>query len=289
MRLDMAQRTPDFHPAGRAPGVPCLGAAIETFGNRDGGAMSIWGKIVGGAAGFAIGGPIGALLGAMAGHAVDKMAATTQAEVARGPGEPRADGTKQIAFTIGVIVLGAKLAKADGTVTRDEVSAFKQVFHIPQHEMKNVGRLFNQARKDAGGFEPYARQIGRLFRDNPAVLEELLDGLFHIARADGRVAPEELDYLRQVAGIFGLDEVQWERIRNANAGPDEADPYSILGVSRADSDEAIKTTYRKLVRENHPDRLVAQGMPQEFIDLANEKLAKINDAYDRVQKQRGFS
>lgn len=242
--------------------------------------MSVWGKIVGGAAGFALGGPLGAILGAVAGHAVDRMRA--------GGREGAADNaTKRIAFTIGVIVLGAKMAKADGTVTRDEIGAFKEVFHIPPEEMNNVGRLFNQARRDAAGFEPYARQIGRLFRDNPAVLEELLDGLFHIARADGAVNPEELDYLAQVAANFGLGEERWDRIRAANMEPDASDPYQILGVSRSASATEIKSAHRRLVLENHPDRLVAQGMPQEFIDLANEKLATINAAYDRVRQQRG--
>ncbi len=242
--------------------------------------MSVWGKVVGGAAGFALGGPLGAIIGTVAGHAVDRI---------RGGAREGAedDATKRIAFTMAVIVLGAKMAKADGVVTPDEIGAFKEVFHIPPEEMKNVGRLFNQARRDARGFEPYARQIGRLFRENPAVLEELLDGLFHIARADGKVGPEELDFLHQVAGIFGFDEADWDRIRAANMGPDASDPYQILGVTRDDSDAQIKATHRRLVRENHPDRLMAQGLPQEFIDLANEKLATINAAYDRVREQRG--
>ncbi len=243
--------------------------------------MSIWGKILGGAAGFALGGPLGALIGAVAGHAVDKMRET-------GDGEP-ADATKRIAFTIAVIALGAKMAKADGQVTRDEIDAFKRVFRIPPEEVQNVGRVFDQVRQDARGFEPYARQVARMFANNPAVLEELLDGLFHIARADGEVSADELAYLRQVSEIFGLESTRWERVRAGNMGPGQSDPYGILGVARDAAESEIKAAYRKLVRENHPDRLVAQGMPQEFIDLANEKLATINIAYDNVQKSRGFS
>lgn len=242
--------------------------------------MSVWGKILGGAAGFAVGGPLGALIGAVAGHAVDKM---------RTPAREGSDSdaTKQIAFTIGVIVLGAKMAKADGKVTRDEITAFKQVFRIPPEETKNVGRLFNQARKDAGGFEPYAKQLGRMFQHNPAVLEELLDGLFHIAHADGQVTPDEVSYLEQIAVIFGFNTAQWDRIHASNMGPNDSDPFEILGVSRDDSDGDIKAAYRNLVRENHPDRLMAQGMPAEFVQLANEKLAKINAAYDTICELRG--
>lgn len=248
--------------------------------------MSVWGKIVGGAAGFALGGPLGALLGGLAGHAVDKMAGRAAEDEAEGPAR---DATKNIAFTIGVIVLGAKMAKADGVVTRDEVNAFREVFHVPESELKNVGRVFDQARRDSRGFEPYAKQVGRLFRDNPAVLEELLDGLFHIARADGKVTEDEIAYLQRVAEIFGFDRACWERIRATNVGPDHADPYGILGVAHDAGDEEIKSTYRRLVRENHPDRLVAQGMPAEFVELANERLARINAAYDRVRKDRGFT
>ena len=244
--------------------------------------MSVWGKIVGGAAGFAAGGPLGALLGGLAGHAVDKMRDSTR--------ETEPDGaTKNIAFTIGVIVLGAKMAKADGVVTKDEISAFKEVFQIPPEEMRNVGRLFDQARKDARGFEPYARQVGRLFRDNPVVLEELIDGLFHIARADGRVSEEELAYLEQVAECFGLDQERWERLRAANLGPQDSDPYAILGVARDAEMEEIKHVHRRLVLENHPDKVVAQGMPQEFVDLANAKLARINAAYDEIRRLRSSS
>ena len=243
--------------------------------------MSIWGKILGGAAGFALGGPLGALIGAVAGHAVDKMRTTGD-----GDGE---NATKRIAFTIAVIALGAKMAKADGQVTRDEIDAFKRVFHIPPEEVNNVGRVFDQARRDVRGYELYAGQIARMFANNPAVLEELLDGLFHIARADGQVSPHELEYLRQVADIFGLDGTGWERVRAGNMGADQSDPYVILGVPRDAKDAEIKTAYRKLVRENHPDRLVAQGMPQEFIDLANERLATINTAHDRIQELRGHS
>jgi DnaJ like chaperone protein len=247
--------------------------------------MSIWGKIVGGAAGFALGGPLGALLGAAAGHAVDRMALSASGEPSS---EEAPDNTKKIAFTIGVIVLGAKMAKADGVVTQDEVAAFKRVFRVPAEETDNVARVFNMARKDARGFEPYARQIAGMFRDRRAVLEELLECLFHIARADGTLHPKELDYLRRVAGIFGFSEAEFESLRAAEAGPDKADPYRILGVDRQADDETVRAAYRRLSRENHPDALIAQGMPQEFVDVANSRMAAINAAYDRIKQERGL-
>ncbi len=261
----------------------CLAAQHST--GRVNLGMSIWGKIVGGAAGFALGGPLGAVFGVVAGHAVDSM----RDSVGELPSSDGRDGpTKNIAFTIGVIVLGAKMAKADGVVTREEVAAFKQVFHIPDSELTNVGRVFDQARKDAHGYEPYAKQLAGMFRDNPAVLEELLNGLFHIARADGKVSEAEIAYLEDLARIFGLQASQWDRLRAANTGEPEAHPYNILGIDPAASDAEVKAAHRQLVRENHPDRLVAQGMPQEFIDTANHKLAAINAAYDTIKRERGL-
>lgn len=247
--------------------------------------MSIWGKIIGGAAGFALGGPLGALLGAVAGHAVD----ISRDEAVRPESEEDRAATKQVAFTIAVIVLGAKMAKADGVVSRAEVAAFKDVFHVPDNELKNVGRVFDQAKRDPGGFEPYAKQIAAMFRKDHPVMEELLDGLFHIARADGGIHETEIEFIRQVAIIFGLSETEFARIREANIGPDKADPYAILGLPRGASDEDIKAARRKLVRDNHPDRLIAQGMPKEFVDLATEKLAAINAAYDKIAKERGLT
>jgi DnaJ like chaperone protein len=242
--------------------------------------MSIWGKILGGVGGFAIGGPLGAIIGAVAGHAVDRIR-TAQA--------PDTDATKSIAFTIGVVVLGAKIAKADGAVTRDEVDAFKQVFHVPDHEVANVGRVFNQARKDSRGFEPYARQVAETFDGNAAVLEELLYCLSFIARADGILHADEVEYLRKVADIFGLDATAFERVTAIRTADHNADPYRILGVPPQIDDGALKTAYRKLVRENHPDLLTAQGMPEEFIDIANKKLAAINAAYDEIAAARGLT
>ena len=146
--------------------------------------------------------------------------------------------------------------------------------------------MFDLARKHAHGYEPYARQVAGLFADNPAVLEELLDCLFRIARADGRVTEDELTYLRDVAELFGLSATEFNRIRAENVGSDKADPYQILGVAHDASNEAVRSAYRRLVRENHPDKLIAEGMPEEFISVANDKLAAINVAYDNIEKER---
>ncbi len=247
--------------------------------------MAIWGKIIGGAAGFALGGPLGALLGAAAGHALDRK--HDSVDFGGADHDPSHD-QREIAFTLAVIALSAKMAKVDGQVTRDEVNAFKQLFHIPPTEMNNVGNIFNEAKKSSDGFEQYAEQVAAMFKHQPSVLEELLGGLFHIAKADGLVHPAELQFLQKVSHIFGFDEHGFERIRASHIPDKQTSPYEILGLNPNADDDEVKSAYRKLSRENHPDSLMAQGMPQEFVDIANEKMAAINAAYDAVCKSRGL-
>ena len=246
--------------------------------------MSIWGKIIGGVAGFYLGGPLGALLGAAFGHAIDRSKTTS--ETSQGPVPIQ---ERQKAFTVGVIVLSAKMAKADGHVTRNEIDTFKKIFDIPSNEMHEVGLLFDEARRDSEGYEPYAYQIGQMFASDPVVLENLLGGLFQIALADGFVHPKELAYLKNVSQKFGFDTSTFERISVMHMGSDKVNPYEILGINHSSTDTEVKKAYRSLIRENHPDILIAQGMPQEFIDLANEKMAQINTAYEQIKTQRSIS
>jgi DnaJ like chaperone protein len=240
--------------------------------------MSIWGKIGGAAAGLLAGGPLGAALGALAGHfLVDRPAAGPSA--ASDPG---------VAFTIAMIALGAKMAKSDGMATGDEEEAFRQYFRVPPSEEANVRRIFRLARQDTAGFESYARQIANIYRGHPAVLEDILDGLFEIAKADGVLHPGELAFLERVAEIFGFAPNEFRRIR-ATHFPDREDPYLILGVAHDAGEEEIKRTYRLLVRENHPDSLIARGVPEEFVKIANDKLAAINTAYEKIGQERRFN
>lgn len=246
--------------------------------------MTFWGKVFGGVAGFAFGGPLGALVGAFAGHAMDRL--RRQGETL-GLGIDQA-AARQTAFAVAAIVLGAKLAKADGHVSRAELAAFKQVFRVPPAEKAKVGRIFNMAKRDASGFEPYARQAASLFRNEPAVLEELLAGLFHIARADGALRPVQRDFLRRVAAIFAIHAAAFERIEAGFSPQAGGEPYAVLGVDRNADDDQIKTAYRRLIRENHPDTLIAKGMPPEFVKVATERMAAINAAFDQIGKLRGL-
>jgi DnaJ like chaperone protein len=242
--------------------------------------MSFVGRIIAGARDLSFGGPLGTLL--------DRVAQHIPAWHAHGAGESRDDDPRRrVAFTIAVIALGAKMARADGAVTRDEVAAFREVFQVPPGEEDHVRLVFDLARKSTAGFESYARQIGRLFADDRAVLEDLLGGLFHIALADGRVCAAEDAYLREVARHFGFRANDYARIRAHHVGgepPRGDDPRAILGVGPDASLGAIREAYHRLVRESHPDLVIAQGLPPECIALATARLARINAAYDRLAR-----
>ena len=211
----------------------------------------------------------------------DSVGAFLQAIAARNPTPPE----KSVAFTIGMIGLGAKMAKADGVVTEDEIKAFKQVFHIPEGELAAVARVFNLAKQDVAGYETYARQIAKLFDSRHDVLEDVLDGLFHIAKADNAYHPGEHGFLARVAEIFGFSAADFASIRARHVAVAD-DPYLILGVAHDAPEEAIRKRYRELVREYHPDRHIAAGVPEEMLEIATERLQKVNEAYDRIMKEK---
>ena len=191
---------------------------------------------------------------------------------------------KQIGFTIGVVVLSAKMAKADGNVTKEEIIAFRKKVDIPINEIKNVGRLWDQAKRTTDGFEIYAQQIANLLGKKSPVLEELLNLLLFIAKADGIISPEEILYLKKVSIIFGFLEKDFERIYSSNMG-NEINPFQVLGVSEDTPIKEIKSKWKKLAINHHPDRLIAKGMPEDFIEKCTSRLQEINNAWDIIQKK----
>ncbi|GIX14914.1 MAG: molecular chaperone DjlA [Paracoccaceae bacterium] len=191
-----------------------------------------------------------------------------------------------VAFTIAVIALGAKMAKADGQVTRPEVAAFREVFHIAPADEAAAARVYNLARQDVAGFELYADRVARMFADDRAMLETLLECLFHIAVADGAYHPHEDAFLREVARRFGLPETVFRALHARYVPGAPPDPHAVLGVSPGDDLATIRRRWRQLVREIHPDRLIARGLPEEAVRLANRRLAAINHAWEEIRAAR---
>ena len=199
----------------------------------------------------------------------------------------RSPPERSIAFTIAVIALGAKMAKADGQVTRDEVTAFREVFHIAAQDEAGAARVFNLARQDVAGYEDYARRIKAMFRGQPETLRDLLEGLFHIAMADGFYHPNEDAFLETVSEIFGLPDADFMALRMRFVPDAPRDPYTVLGVSADMPPAEIRRAYRKLVRENHPDAVMARGLPKEALQLAEKRMADINRAWEEIESTTG--
>lgn len=271
------------------------------------GSLNIAAMLLGGVAGLVLGGPIYGVAGAVAGHLVDRYRASEKRQKRRKRGQSQTTPksatekpifddpteTRRIAFATAIIVLSAKLAKADGVVSREEINAFKRQFRISDHDVGGVARIYDQAKKSAEGFEPYARQLAALFGRDPTLLEDLLIGLFEIAKADGDLKAGKVEVLREIAKIFGFDTAKFEQLRAAVAAEKEPEnsfgrPYQVLGLTRGASEAEIKGAYRRLVRELHPDQLIAKGVPAEYISRANNRLAAVNSAYDQIAKQRGI-
>lgn len=194
---------------------------------------------------------------------------------------------RRVAFSVAMIALSAKMAKADGVVTQDEIRAFREIFSVPPEEERNVARLYDLARQDVAGFEYYAQRLAGLCgtgHANCAMLEDILDGLFHIAKADGLLHERESWFLKRVSEIFRIDEAHYQTILARHLDLGASDPYRVLGIERDRPFADVRAHYRRLIANNHPDKLIARGVPEEFVRIATSRVAAINAAYETIEK-----
>ncbi len=236
--------------------------------------MSIWGKIFGGTSGFVVGGPLGGLLGIFAGHAIDKL---NRKKI------PESVAIRQINFTIGVIALSAKMAKADGIVSDQELDAFKKGLIINQNELKNVEKVWNFAKQSVHGFESYAKQLAKLFKPNSSILENLIHLLFSIAKSDGKITIEEINFLKKVSDIFGFDEKKFYLFKEIYTN-DKNDPYTVLQSKINDPIDQINKKRISLLKKHHPDILISKGQPLEFVEKNNHYVKMINKSWEYIKK-----
>jgi len=237
--------------------------------------MAIWGSLIGGMIGFSLGGPFGMLLGSLIGGKISRA----KSRVGFG-----SFAQPQQIFALSLIVLSAKLSKADGQVSKEELIAVKDKLKIPENELDQVGKIFNKAKEESTGYEPYAQQISQIYRGNINVLEEVINILFYIAEADGNVSKSELKMIEHISQIFGLTEIQFNSIKESRKSSDKLNPYIVLESNPDDTIEIIRKRYLKLSKEHHPDLLISKGVPQEVIDESKAKMRAINSAWDQVQK-----
>ena len=253
--------------------------------------MPLWERLAGVVTGLgpdaqmAGGGPIGALL--------DGLAVLSRETANDGILDCEEYGAfftpqHQVGFAVGVIALSAKMAKADGLITRDEVAAFKQVFEVPKGEMRSVSRIFNAAKQDVVGYECYARQLASFLGGNCRLLEDLLESLFHIALANGELHPNEEQFLAHVASLFGFSDAEFATIKARQQSAGEQDPYEVLGVAPGIEDDVLEIHYRALLAHYRPDEMIARGVPAEFAAVGR-KIAVIEAAYEAVARRRGRS
>lgn len=222
----------------------------------------------------------------LSGIAVDAFTSVIEAVRTVFEGDP--ETRRQVGFSVAMIALSAKMAKADGVVTENEIKAFQEIFDIPEDEFNHVSRLYNLAKQDVAGYHTYAKRIRRLFPEDPAILEDVMNGLFHIAKADGLVHENEMRFMDDIAEIFDIKGREYERIRLRHIEPEDGNPYVLLDADSSWEDERLKTHYRKLINENHPDRFIARGLPPEFVSIANGRLSQINKAWAIVKLERGL-
>ena len=237
--------------------------------------MSIWGSLIGGMIGLSLGGPFGMLLGSLIGGKISR---------ARSGAGMRAFAQPQQVFALSLIVLSAKLCKADGRISLEELIAVKDKLKIPENELDEVGKIFNKAKEESQGYEPYAQQIAQIYRGNLNVLEEVINMLFYIAEADGNVSTSELEMIENISGIFGLSNVQFESIKESRKLSEKSNPYIILESNPNDHIQSIRKKYIKLSKEHHPDLLISKGVPKEVIEESKKKMRAINSAWDQIQK-----
>ena len=236
--------------------------------------MSIWRRLAAATTDLSMGSQIGALLaGGGGGYPAERQ---------KMPDLP----DNEVPFTVGVIMLGAKMAKADGSVTSDEVVAFKEAFKVSPAEMKHAAPIFNLAKRDASDYGACAEQLVAAFNGDRNLLEDVLDGLFQIAKADDEVHPQEAEFLGEVATVFGFSDGEFKIIKARHLAPTKRNPYEVLGVDPSISDAELERRYRALMADNQPDKLVGRGVPKEFIAIATEKGAALGEAYEAIVRER---
>ena len=253
--------------------------------------MSWLGKVVGGTIGFAVGGPVGAVAGAAFGHMfVDEEAVSTR-NIAKDNNRLSNGETAQMTFFVASFSMLAKLIKSDGHVTEPEIQSVRQFMvddlHLNAQSRLAAEHIFRAAMDSSESFENFALQFYQHFNHQPQLLELMMDILFRVALADGALHDVEERLIKSAAGIFKFDSAAYLKIKSRYA-PDSDKYYAILGCSNSDSDDKIKSQYRKLVRDYHPDTIASKGLPEEFVTFANDKFREIQEAYEMVKKERGL-
>ena len=238
--------------------------------------MSIWGRIIGGAIGWSLLGPFGIIIGSIIGSKISSKGSF---------GNFGSKAQPQQIFAVALIVLSAKVCKADNVVTKEELLAVKEKLKIPESEIDNVGKLFNAAAKESTGYEPYCTQLNSVFANAPQVKEEIINILLYISESDG-IDIRETDLIKDIAKNLGFDDRKFQSIQESRKSSDKLNPYIVLGCNAEDNLQDIRKKYLLLSKEHHPDLLIAKGVPEEVLEESKKKMRSINSAWDQIQKSK---
>jgi len=254
--------------------------------------MSWFGKLTLGTLGLIFGGPLGAVAGAALGHIlIDKSSDLVNQTIRpqQGPQFEPAERTQATYFISLFSILG-KLSKIDGVVTRDEITVVKDFINnlpMAEREKQFARQVFNEAKDSRYSIEDFATELYQAARTQPTLLLSFLDLLFKIAAADGALHPAEETALKSVKNIFKISDTQFENIK-AVYFKDFDKYYKILNCTPESSNQEIKSSYKKLVKDFHPDKIVSKGLPEEFIDFASNRFREIQESYEKIRQERGF-
>ena len=248
--------------------------------------MGWFGKLAFGSMGLLIGGPLGAVAGAALGHhLVDK----TENRMIGGRTLIHAEQT-QAAYFVSMFSILGKLAKADGVVTRDEIAVvehFISNLNMAETEKQFARQVFSEGMDSRYSIDDFALQFQQVSMGQPAVRVSFLDLLFRIAAADSRFHPAEEAALSRIKEIFRISDQQFNNMKAAYFKDDDRF-YKVLNCTPDCSNEEIKTRYKKLVKDFHPDTIVSKGLPEEFTEFATKRFQEIQEAYEYVRQERSF-
>ena len=246
--------------------------------------MSFFNSALGAMIGFSIGGPIGALIGGVIGS---KFGSRRSAYSSRATATP--NQKQQAAFFAALFACLAKLAKADGQVSKKEIEKvdnfIKERFKFDKEQRVFAIKVFNTAKDDKVSYEEYAHQLANLLSSNKNALVVFYELLFELAMADGVLDKNEEELLKNTVSIFGIDAQLFRNLKEQFSGS-SSNPYKILGVEEGASFLDIKKAYMKKRREFHPDSLVSKGLPEELITRAKEKFIEIQQAFEEIEKKK---
>lgn len=254
--------------------------------------MGWFGKLAFGSLGLFFGGPLGAIAGAALGHhLVDKKGNMTE-HTNRRVREPRLRHAEQAqaAYFISLFSILGKMAKIDGVVTRDEivvVQNFINNLHIAEEEKRFAKEVFNEAKDSRYSIEDFAIQLYQTNKQQPTVLLSFISLLFQVAAADGKFHPAEEAALKRIKDIFGISDQQFNDLKGGYLN-DLDKHYKILNCTPESSNQEIKSNYKKLVKDFHPDTIVSKGLPEEFTDFATKRFREIQEAYEKIRQERNF-